>query len=296
VVPNFIIVGVSRAGTTMVFNTLARHPEILSSSTKETRYFQAVRYGEELRPVSEYEAYFRRHAGQPVTMECTPDYFFGAAPTAAAIKSVCDPRITVILREPTSRLISFFQFMQGRLQVPATMTLPEYVDRCQSIPAEAMNERANNNYTALWGGEYARFLPAWLDAFPDRLDIFFYDDLRADAMALMAEQCRRLGVDPAALPSAAVIDNSAPSYRSPSVQRAAAFAARHGRAILHRYPKIYATARRSYEAVNKSPVHPQTEVPETLRRQIEAIYRPWNEQLRDQLVAADIGNLPAWLQ
>jgi hypothetical protein len=295
VLPNFIIVGVSRAGTTMVFNTLARHPDILSSSTKETRYFQAVRYGEALRPLSEYEAYFRRHSGQSVTMECTPDYFFGAEATAAAIKAVCDPRVTVILREPTSRLISFFQFMQGRLQVPATMTLTEYVNRCQSVATEAMNDRVNNNYTGLWAGQYARFLPAWLDAFPGRCDVFFYDDLRADAMALMAEQCRRLGVDPAALPKAAVIDNSAPSYRSSAVQRAAAFGARRGQAILHRYPKIYETARKTYEAVNKSPEHPQTAVPETLRREIEAIYRPWNEQLRDQLVAAGVGNLPPWL-
>jgi hypothetical protein len=279
----------------MVFNTLARHPQVLSSSTKETRYFQAVRYREPLRPLPEYESYFRRYSGQPVVMECTPDYFYGAGPTAATIKEVCDPRIAVILREPASRLISFFQFMQGRLQVPATMTLSEYVDRCESVPTEAMNDRSNNNYTALWAGQYARFLPAWLDAFPDRFDVFFYDELRDDAIGMIGEQCRRLGIDPGLLPHAAVIDNSAPSYRSPTMQRAAAFAARQARGILHRYPAIYQTARRGYEAVNKSPEHPRTEVPETLRREIEALYRPWNDELRDQLIAAGVTDLPRWL-
>jgi hypothetical protein len=294
VVPNFIIVGVSRAGTTMVFNTLARHPDILSSSTKETRYFQPVRYGETLRPLSEYEAYFRRHAGQPVTMECTPDYFFGAAPTAAAIKAVCDPRVTVILREPTSRLISFFQFMQGRLQIPATMTLTEYVDRCQSVSAAAMNERANNNYTGLWGGQYARFLPAWLSTYPERCDIYFFDDLQADPLGLLADQCRRLGIDPGLLPDAVPVDNSAPAYRSPLVQRAAATGARLGRGLLHRYPKLYSTARRSYEAVNKAEAAEVT-VPSTLRHEIAALYRPWNDQLREQLRDAGVTNLPGWL-
>ena len=292
--PNFIVVGVSRAGTTTVFNTLARHRQVLASSTKETRYFQPVRYGAPLRPLAEYEAYFRRYSGQPVVMECTPDYFYGGQPTATAIKETCDPRVAIILREPASRLISFFQFMQGRLQVPAEMTLSEYVAKCQAVPASEMNTRAANNYTALWGGQYARFLPAWLATFAGKCDIFFFDDLHADPIGLLRDQCERLGINPELLPAEVPVDNSAPAYRSRGVQHAAAFLARRGRAVLHRYPALYSRARRSYEAVNKAEAS-EVAVPPTLRREIEALYRPWNDQLRDQLREAGITDLPAWL-
>ncbi|MGN6474724.1 MAG: hypothetical protein ACTHK4_13890, partial [Mycobacteriales bacterium] len=183
---------------------------------------------------------------------------------------------------------------QGRLQVPAEMTLTDYVARCRAIPLEQMNTRAANNYTAVWGGQYARFLPAWLAAFPDRCDIFFFDDLMVDPIRLLGEQCRRLWVDPPRLPAEVPIDNSTPAYRSRGVQRVAAFAARRGRAVLHRYPALYSRARRSYEAVNKAEAR-RVEVPSTLRREIEALYAPWNHQLRDQLREAGVTDLPSWL-
>jgi len=292
--PNFIVVGVSRAGTTTLFNAMSAHPQVCASSTKETRYFQAVRYGEPLAALSEYQSYFRRYAGQPVTMECTPDYFYGGAATAKAIKEVCDPRVSIILREPIGRLISFFQFMQARLQLPSDMTLQEYVERCQSVPDSEINERANNVYTGLWGGQYARFLTDWLEAFPGKCDVFFFDDLLADPAALLASQCERLGIGPPPAVSAVDAENTSAGYRSPAAQRVAALAAKRSRALFRRYPGLYARARRAYELVNQ---RESAEAPIAAidRRSISALYQPWNELLAQQLRDAGRDALPTWL-
>jgi hypothetical protein len=292
--PNFIVVGVSRAGTTTLFNAMATHPQVCSSATKETRYFQAVRYGEPLPPLSDYQAYFRRCGEQPVTMECTPDYFYGGTATATAIKEVCDPRVTIILREPISRLISFFQFMQVRLQVPAEMTLKEYVERCAVVPDSEINLRVNNTFTGLWGGQYARHLPAWLDTFPGRCDIFTFDELSANPAALLAEQCRRLGIDPTGAQATADAENTSAGYRSPTAQRAAAAAAKRSRAVFRRYPALYTNTRKIYERVNQRAGSASSAIPEHVRREISAIYRPWNELLAQQLTDTGIA-LPAWL-
>lgn len=292
--PNFIVVGVSRAGTTTIFNALAAHPDVCASTTKETRYFQAARYGEPLAPVTDYQAYFRRYSGQPVVMECTPDYFYGGAATAAAIKSVCDPRITIILREPISRLVSFFQFMQARLQVPADMTLQDYIARCQSIPDEKINDRANNVYTGLWGGQYARCLEAWLAAFPNRCDIYYFDDLVRDPYAVLAAQCAMLGIDPEGAAIRPEAENTSAGYRSAAGQRFAAMAAKRSRALFRRHPSLYARSRRIYEAINQRERR-AAPIAETARRTASAIYEPWNDLLAQQLRDAGYTDLPTWL-
>lgn len=293
--PNFIVVGVSRAGTTTVFNALARHPQVCSSSTKETRYFQAVRYGEPLAPVSDYQAYFRRCSGQPVTMECTPDYFYGGAATARAIKETCDPRVAIILREPISRLMSFYRFMQARLQVPREMTFEQYVARCQAVPDSEVNRRANNVYSGLWGGQYARCMPAWLETYGDRCDVFFFDDLVAAPDAVLADQCRRLGIDPLGSPLSGEAENTSGGYRSPAAQRVAAYAAKRSRAVFRRYPALYTHSRRVYEALNQR-AEQASPLPEAIRREVSAIYEPWNDLLAQQLRDAGRADLPAWLE
>jgi Sulfotransferase domain len=292
--PNFIVVGVSRAGTTTVFNALAAHPQVCASSTKETRYFQAVRYGEPLAPAAEYEAYFRRYAGEPVVMECTPDYFYGGAATARAMRDLCQPRVAIILREPINRLVSFFRFMQVRLQVPAEMTLEQYVERCEAIPDAAINDRTNNVYTGLWGGQYARLLPDWLEVFGEHCDIYFFDDLDADPAQVLGEMCRRLGIDATGGLARGEAENTSAGYRSPTAQRLAAGAAKRSRGIFRRYPALYSTARRAYEAVNQRAVD-VVPVSAAARREISAIYQPWNELLAQQLAEAGIARVPPWV-
>lgn len=292
--PNFIVVGVSRAGTTTIFNALAAHPDVCASTAKETRYFQAVRYREPLAPLADYQAYFRRCSGQRVVMECTPDYFYGGAATAAAIKSICDPRITIILREPISRLVSFFQFMQARLQVPADMTLQGYIERCQSIPDAEINDRANNIYTGLWGGQYARCLDEWLAAFPGRCDIYYFDDLVQDPYTVLAAQCATLGIDPKGAVIRPEAENTSAGYRSAAAQRFAAMAAKRSRALFRRYPALYARSRRAYEAINQRERR-AAPIAETARRAASAIYEPWNDLLAQQLRDAGYRDLPNWL-
>ncbi|HUF83633.1 MAG TPA: sulfotransferase domain-containing protein, partial [Acidimicrobiia bacterium] len=126
---NAIIAGVTKAGTTSLFVSLQSHPEVATSSVKETRYFLPARYGQPLDPPSVYESYFADAGERPVRLEATPAYFYGGAPLVEQVVGTLGPdvRVIVVLREPVSRLISFFTFQKIRLRLPEEMTLEQYL-------------------------------------------------------------------------------------------------------------------------------------------------------------------------
>src|SRR3954447_11498443 len=88
-VPNVVVVGVSRAGTTSMFNALAWHPDVCGSDIKEVRYFTPLRYGQPLAPLEDYANHFRHASGERLVLEATPGYFYGGQNTAATLKKLC---------------------------------------------------------------------------------------------------------------------------------------------------------------------------------------------------------------
>ena len=105
--PNLIIAGVNKAGTTSLFSYLTQHPEIGGSSIKEACYFLPVRYGNKVAPISEYQALFKDSLLCPVIMEATPGYFYGGYSLANEInKTLPDTKVIILLRDPVTRLLS----------------------------------------------------------------------------------------------------------------------------------------------------------------------------------------------
>ena len=61
-----------------------------------------------------YEDYFRDAGARPVRLEATPAYFYGDDPLIDSMRDALGPaRIIVVLREPVSRLVSFFTLTEG---------------------------------------------------------------------------------------------------------------------------------------------------------------------------------------
>ena len=52
--PNLVIVGVGKAGTTSLFHYLRQHPDICGSDIKELRFLNPLRRGEPLAPLARF--------------------------------------------------------------------------------------------------------------------------------------------------------------------------------------------------------------------------------------------------
>ncbi|GGD31426.1 hypothetical protein GCM10010915_09620 [Microbacterium faecale] len=190
VTPSSFIVGVNKSGTTSVFNSLSRQPNVCASNTKETHFFDPLKYGRELPPLAEYEKFFEPRSTDDVVFEATPGYFYGGRVLAEKLREVSpQSRVAIILREPGARAFSWYRFARTRLLLPQDMTFEEYLNRCEPLGLAPEDEEDQVGWRGLSGGRYEQWLPAWQQTFGDDLLVMYSDDFYANH----AEALQRIG-------------------------------------------------------------------------------------------------------
>ena len=276
--------------------TLAEHPDIAPASVKETKYFLPARWGDPLDPRAVYETYWDHAGTAPVRLEATPAYFSGGRALVVKVREVCGaPKIVVVLREPVSRLLSYFAFQQARLRIPETMTLDEYLAQADARSVDDFHDPENEVYFGARGGMYADYLPDWTTEFGDDVLVLFFDDLVANPDQTVARAARFLGVDPVRLADAGLSsENRTTGFRSSAFQRVALDVNDRFEPFLRRHHALKRRLRGAYFRLNGRPL-PVT-MSEAERAALTARYAEPNARLADQLTALGVTDLPAWLR
>jgi hypothetical protein len=295
-VANAIIAGVNKAGTTSLFVTLAEHPDVAPASVKETKYFLPARWGQPLDPRAVYETYWEHADSAPVRLEATPAYFSGGRALVAKVREVCAaPKIILVLREPVSRLLSYFAFQQARLRLPETMSLDEYLAQADARSADDFHDPDNEVYFGVRGGLYADYLPDWTTEFGADLLVLFFDDLMACPAETVARTATFLGVDPAALADTGLrSENRTTGFRSSGFQRVALDVNDRFEPFLRRHHALKRRLRSTYFRLNGRPL--PVKVSEAEQAALASRYVEPNARLAAQLTAFGVTDLPRWLQ
>lgn len=205
-VPNCIIIGAPRSGTTSLYNYLQQHPQVFMSPLKETRFFayedQAVDYQgpadahaynrDTVTDAAAYRQLFANRSPGQVTGEASPVYLYRGGRAAERIQHhVPDGKLIAIFRNPVDRAYSDFLNMVRLGWEPL-----RNFGRALAREERRIAARWSPYYHYRAKGFYARQLQPYLDRF-DRAQMRFYlhEDLRQDAASLMADLFTFVGVD-----------------------------------------------------------------------------------------------------
>jgi len=205
-VPNFLMVGGARCGTTGLVEGLRAHPDVFVTVPKEPHYFAFHRTGANFTApgdehtvnrvsVTNRDAYLALYPTQHRYLALgegsvsTMYYFEEAMPEILAMNP--DMRLVVLLREPVERAYSAHQYMRARGLEPVQNFL-------EAVALEPERRAAGWHhiwhYTAM--SRYAESMAAMQEAAPGNIGAWFYDDLNRDYAGTVAEVLRFLGVTP----------------------------------------------------------------------------------------------------
>ena len=114
--PDFLVIGAPKAGTTALHAALARHPGLYMSAMKEPKFFltdgppptkggpgDALTYREHVWRRPEYEALFDPAPPGTLRGESTPLYLYDRAAMRRIRETIPGARLIVVLRDPVER-------------------------------------------------------------------------------------------------------------------------------------------------------------------------------------------------
>lgn len=197
-----ILAGTSKAASTSVYTYLATHPQICPAE-KETRFFLDANYPlasktrfEKNGPAT-YLSLFRSGPPENWRLEATPDYLYSPNTPNFIRQTLANVSLIFILREPISRLLSWYRFARRISVIPHDMTFDEYVG-IQRHDSNRFADRGHPAFYALEQGRYSVYLRRYLELFGEsRVYVRFYENLRHDARAFMVSICRWVCIDEA---------------------------------------------------------------------------------------------------
>ena len=211
VLPDFLLIGTQRGGTTSLFHYLLQHPQILGAvADKEVHFFDRPGFT----AIDDYRAAFptasairraeKSAGGRVVVGEATPYYLFHPAVPGRVAAALPGVRLIAILRDPVERAWSQYRHEcdLGFETLPFDEALDAEdariagdVERLLVDPAATSFEHQHHAYVAR--GRYVEQLERWWAAVPrEQVLLVRSEDLYADPASTFDAITSHLGIEP----------------------------------------------------------------------------------------------------
>jgi hypothetical protein len=214
--PNFLIIGAMKAGTTALYTYLEQHPQIYMSPVKEPNFFAFE--GEKMNfrapqdqkginltsvvDLGAYRALFCGVTNEKAIGEASHWYLYSPKAPGRIRHHVPEVKLIVVLRDPVERAYSQFLHFVRDGQEPLT----DFARALQEERTRIRNNWAFGRYASR--GFYHAQLMRYFDAFDrSQIKIYLYEDFRDDPNGVLRDTFRFLGVDEAFVPEMSVRPN-----------------------------------------------------------------------------------------
>lgn len=216
VLPNFIIIGAAKSGTTAIYHYLKQHPQVYMSPKKETNFFalegEKLNYKEpgvdlaKKNPVdniTDYRKLFQGVSSEIAIGEASPWYLYNAKVPERIKNYLPKAKLIAILRNPADRAYSHFSDfrLDGK-------------EHCSDFAQVLQDEetRKRENWHPLWHYKQMGFYYVQLKRYFDLFDrkqirVYLYEDFKSDPLGLMKNLFHYIGVDETFIPDMSLRHN-----------------------------------------------------------------------------------------
>nr|WP_305789216.1 sulfotransferase domain-containing protein [Actinoplanes lichenis] len=234
--PDFLVIGTKRGGTTSLWNYLIRHPLVPrlfpAWNTKTSHYFEENWHrGEQW-----YRSHFptdrrraaleRKHGAAPKVGEAAPLYMFHPLAPHRVRSLMPEVRLICLLRDPVERAYSHWK--ERRTEGKEPLGFAEALaaeeertagERDRLIDDPNLFSEAFDWYTYRARGRYLEHLEPWLQRFPRQQLLFVpSESLYADPAGTYAEVLRFIGLPPHELDSYEVFNGRKSAPMDPAIR------------------------------------------------------------------------------
>lgn len=300
--PNIILAGTNKAGTTSLFRYLSDHPDVASSKIKEVRFFSTHKGDLSDDDIELYHSYFPKKTTKKIVLEASPCYLAGGEEVAINInKHVPDVKLIFLLRDPVGRLISNYRRRKERQD--KLLEGVEVADFINLLLDRQNVEGVDNGRKAVFQSElssvcYGDLLKPYYEIFgSERIYVCFFDDLCADTKSFMQGITNFLGIDPQFYDNYTFnIENKTRTYRFKKLQKIVFKLNMFAEPVLNRAPKIKNKIRNIYNLLNEKKAAPAV-IDKQLEYELLQYFNPKNKALKQLLEDYNACNqFPGWLE
>jgi len=225
--PNFLVIGAGKGGTTALHRYLNQHPQIFMSEPKELSFFPFEERPPDFRgpnddedfarqrvtSLDDYRACFAGAAGYPARGESSPVYLYYPESAARIRRHIPEAKLIAVLRQPAAAAYSRFLMLRRN-----------GVERLSFVEALAAEDRrVAEGWAHRWHyirrGFYAKQLRPYFDLFPrEQIRVYLYDEFVGNPVGFVQDIFRFLNVDDSFVPDMSVRHNESKVPRSRAVQ------------------------------------------------------------------------------